>query len=88
MKCLAVLLVTCALAGAAFANGRDPGTSSITFELGDESKIVAGVTFGVVESHDGGVTWRWMCENAVGYGGVYPCSSAQKDPTMSRKIRP
>lgn len=55
----------------AFANGRPPGTSTINFKRGDDSKIVAGMTFGVLASDDAGVTWRWMCEAAVGYGGFY-----------------
>jgi hypothetical protein len=29
------------------------------------------MTFGLVISHDGGATWQWMCEAAVGYGGLY-----------------
>jgi len=29
------------------------------------------MTFGLVKSTDNGATWRWMCEDAVGYGGLY-----------------
>ena len=53
------------------ANGRDPYTSTINFKRGSNTDIVAGMTFGVVVSHDGGATWEWMCERAVGYGGMY-----------------
>jgi photosystem II stability/assembly factor-like uncharacterized protein len=59
------------LAGTALANGRPPGTSTIAFRKGAESHIVAGLTFGMLESHDSGVTWHWACEDAVGYAGVY-----------------
>lgn len=29
------------------------------------------MTFGLLLSHDGGTTWQWMCETAVGYGGLW-----------------
>ena len=60
-----------ALAPQARANGRAPGTSTIHFRQGHDEDIVAGMTFGLVISHDGGTTWHWMCEKAVGYGGMY-----------------
>ena len=55
----------------AAANGRPPGTSSITFRQGQDSDIAVGLTFGLVLSHDGGKTWAWMCEDAIGYSGMY-----------------
>ena len=59
------------LTGHAFGNGRAPGTSTINFQQGSEGHVTAGMTFGLVRSEDGGATWRWMCEDAVGYGGMY-----------------
>jgi hypothetical protein len=59
------------LTGVALANGRAPGTSTINFRKGMENHIVGGMTFGVVKSIDGGATWTWQCEDAVGYGGNY-----------------
>jgi photosystem II stability/assembly factor-like uncharacterized protein len=55
----------------ASANGRPPASSSITFRHGHENEIAAGLTFGLVFSHDGGQTWSWMCESAIGYTGIY-----------------
>ena len=55
----------------ASANGRAPGVSSISFRRGMEGQIAAGLTFGLVISRDGGTTWQWMCEDAIGYGGTY-----------------
>ncbi len=55
----------------ALANGRPPNTSTINFKRGNDQEIFAGLTFGAVVSHDGGATWRWMCEVAIGYGGMY-----------------
>ena len=69
MRATAFLLV--ALAAVTYANGRDPYTSTITFKQGSDNDIIAGMTFGLVASHDGGATWEWMCERAVGYGGLY-----------------
>lgn len=67
---LAGLLVA-TLAGTAAANGRDPYASSVQFQPGMESHIMAGMTFGLIRSDDGGATWQWYCEKAVGYGGTY-----------------
>ncbi len=68
MKSLLALVV---MAGVAGANGRPASTSSIEFRNGDPVHIVAGLTFGLVRSDDGGATWKWMCEKAVGYAGTY-----------------
>src|SRR5262245_59018704 len=69
--CVTALAVLAGLARDARANGRPAGTSTITFQRGLETTIVAGMTFGVLVSKDGGATWDWMCEDAVGYGGMY-----------------
>lgn len=65
--CVALL----AFASLAHANGRPPGTSTIQFRRGHDADVVGGMTFGLVISHDGGTTWQWMCEKAIGYGGTY-----------------
>lgn len=65
---LAVLIGSTA---AAHANGRAPATSTIHFQRGNPDHIIAGMTFGLVTSLDGGATWRWVCEDAIGYGGMY-----------------
>ena len=71
MRSVVGVLVVAAMAAPSFANGRPAGTSTINFKQGDESKIAAGMTFGMVESDDGGATWHWMCESAIRYGGMY-----------------
>ncbi len=71
MRCLVAALVLCGAVPSAFANGRAPGTSTINFEQGNEQRIAAGMTFGLLLSEDGGASWRWMCEAAVKYGGQY-----------------
>ena len=65
---LAARLAAVALAVAAFptapaqANGRLPGSNQIAFHPTNANVIVARVTFGLVESLDGGRTWGWICE--------------------------
>ncbi len=68
------VLATALLVGlptVALANGRAPGTSTLNFQTGNDNHIAVGTTFGVVSSTDGGTTWTWECEDAVGYGGMY-----------------
>lgn len=36
-----------------------------------EQQVTVGATFGLLHSDDGGATWQWYCERAVGYGGTY-----------------
>jgi photosystem II stability/assembly factor-like uncharacterized protein len=55
----------------ASANGRAPASSSIAFQQGNDNEIAVGLTFGLVLSHDGGKTWAWICEDAIGYSGIY-----------------
>lgn len=60
-----------ALTTEVLANGRPPQTSTITFRPGAENEILAGMSFGLLVSKDGGATWRWFCEDALPYGGMY-----------------
>jgi MYXO-CTERM domain-containing protein len=72
MRFVCAWVLVAALAANASGNGRAPGTSTLHFRQGHETTdILAGLTFGLVVTHDGGATWRWMCEAAVGYGGLY-----------------
>lgn len=68
---LVVALISGAAPRAALANGRPPGTSTIHFRKGMERHVYAGMTFGAVLSKDGGATWEWICEEAIGYSGTY-----------------
>src|SRR5690348_8780189 len=65
------LLLVLGLAGTAHANGRPSAVSTINWQQGDPNHLAAGLTFGAILSQDGGATWQWMCEKAVGYGGMY-----------------
>ncbi len=71
MRIVLAGLLVAGLAVTASANGRDPYTSTINFQRGNDQHIVAGMTFGAVITDDGGATWHWMCERTIGYGGMY-----------------
>jgi photosystem II stability/assembly factor-like uncharacterized protein len=62
----AVLLVT----APARANGRYPLADQIVVDPGNPSHVVARATFGLLDSDDGGKSFRWVCESAIGYFGV------------------
>ncbi|HTL38187.1 MAG TPA: sialidase family protein [Kofleriaceae bacterium] len=53
------------------ANGRAPLTNGITFKPGDDQSIYLATTFGLLISHDDGCTFRWVCEQNIGYGGQW-----------------
>jgi uncharacterized protein (TIGR03382 family) len=61
----------------AVANGRPPSSVDIHFRPGHPQDVLAGMTFGLIQSHDGGATWSsWVCEAVLHYGGQY-------DPTYA-----
>lgn len=68
------LMIAAFLAAAprpAEANGRFPQAMSCKTHPTDDQFLLLGVTFGLLLSSDGGQTWKWVCENAIGYGGTY-----------------
>src|SRR5438067_6045344 len=67
----AVLLALLLVPAIAHANGRFPQTVDVHFEPGDNNTIALAVSWGLITSTDGGATWRWNCEDAVGFAGVY-----------------
>jgi MYXO-CTERM domain-containing protein len=54
--------------GDARANGRLPTSNKILFAPNDPGYVLLRTTFGVLISHDGGGTWDWLCEAALGIG--------------------
>jgi uncharacterized protein (TIGR03382 family) len=59
------------LPGTASANGRVPATVNVEFQPGDDSLILLPTTFGLTVSTDDGASFRWICEDTIGYGGTY-----------------
>jgi MYXO-CTERM domain-containing protein len=69
-------LATLGFAAPAHANGRYPASSQFALSPKDPSVMLVRATYGLLPSFDGGKTWSWICEQAVGYGNV-------EDPTMA-----
>jgi len=77
------LVIVAALASGAAANGRPPVTSGIFFRPGDARSILVRSTFGLLVSRDDGCAFRWICEQAIGYGGQFdPKYAAATDGTL------
>ena len=57
--------------GIAHANGRPPLTNGVFFKSGDPHSQYVRTTFGLLISHDDGTTFNWVCEQNIGYGGVF-----------------
>jgi photosystem II stability/assembly factor-like uncharacterized protein len=60
---------------AALANGRFPAAGQVVVDPGDAKHLVLRTTYGLLQTTDSGSSWRWICEQAVGYGGT-------EDPAM------
>ncbi len=56
---------------ASFANGRPPATVSVHSRPGHPNEIYSGTTFGLLISKDDGCSFRWICEQSIGYGGSF-----------------
>jgi len=70
--CLVTLAAALLLAPpAARANGRFPTTVDVIFKPGDHQVLAQAASWGLFTSKDGGVTWYWSCEEAIGFGGIY-----------------
>jgi photosystem II stability/assembly factor-like uncharacterized protein len=78
---LAVVIVLSALVSvlcrprSAHANGRYPKADQLVIAPDDAQLLAARTTFGLLVSRDGGQSWDWICERAIGYSGV-------QDPTI------
>ena len=64
------LLLVALWPAAAHANGRFPQSNAVFFAPDAPSTIIVRATFGLLVSHDRGLTWDWVCEPAIGLVGV------------------
>ena len=75
MRLTVGFLVLIGIAGiaapAAHANGRFPITVNVKFRPGATETVLVPASFGLMISKDGGDTFRWVCELAIGYTGTY-----------------
>ncbi len=59
------------------ANGRFPNGGYVVAAPGAAGDLLAvRATFGILTSRDGGRTWAWTCEDAIGSSGVFEASLA------------
>src|SRR6476619_1547692 len=71
MRRLLTVAIVAASATSAWANGRPPASVTLHFAPNNPSDVYLQATFGLLESHDAGATFRWVCEEAIGYTGNY-----------------
>ncbi len=65
------------------ANGRSPRTVGVYTRPGDANAVYLATTFGLSISHDGGCTFRWVCEQNLGYAGTWdPVYAVAADGTI------
>jgi hypothetical protein len=80
---LALAIASVSLATAAHANGRPPLTNGVFFQATDDQSLYVRSTFGLLISHDGGCSFRWTCEQNIGYGGTFdPAYAIAADGTL------
>lgn len=67
----------------AMANGRFPGARQIAIHPLDPATLLLRTTFGQMLSHDSGQSFRWLCEEVIGYGGTQdPAVAITADGTL------
>jgi hypothetical protein len=78
-----VVAVLAIAAGVASGNGRPPATVGVWTRPGNPTDIYVASTFGLLISHDDGCSFRWVCEQAIGYGGTFdPKYAIARDGTI------
>ena len=55
--------------GTARANGAFPSSGQILIDPTDPTRVGVRATYGLVETADGGASFRWTCETVLGYSG-------------------
>jgi MYXO-CTERM domain-containing protein len=64
---LLTALTLATLAAPAGANGVFPAADQIVLDPSEPRRAVVRATYGMLTTRDGGATWDWICEAAVGY---------------------
>jgi MYXO-CTERM domain-containing protein len=67
-------LLICALVAVpatALAHPGPPVSHDVFFAPGNPDRMSFEVSWGLLQTEDGGATWHWMCEDAIGFGGAY-----------------
>ncbi len=69
--CVVAAVLCLASAGNAIAHGPFATSLDVYFQPGATQLVLAPTTFGLLISRDGGESFRWVCEDAIGYSGTY-----------------
>ena len=69
MKLRAIVLALLLLPRLAYAHGKYPAVTAVVAHPSDAKTMALRSTYGIVVTRDGGKTWRWVCEEAVGAVG-------------------
>jgi len=67
---LAAAVLSLACPAVAVANGRFPQAQQLVVDPTNPAHITVQTTYGFIDTPNGGKDWRWICEDAAGYGGV------------------
>ena len=70
LGCAATALGLLSHADRALANGRFPNAQQLIVAPDNPDRLWLRATHGVLTSADRGKTWRWICEEAIGYSGT------------------
>ena len=76
VACAGIVAATVSVPRTAIAHGRFPAIGQIAFHPTDPNTLVARATFGLLVTHDGGGTWRWICTQVTG-------ARLTEDPTIA-----
>jgi MYXO-CTERM domain-containing protein len=68
---LAMAAAAASLGGEARANGRYPAAGLVAVDPSDEDHLVVRSTYGILRTNDGGKSWGWTCEEAVGFSSSF-----------------
>ena len=67
--------------GIAQANGAFPAVSQLVSDPSDRAHLVLRSNFGLLVTHDRGMSWDWVCEAGLGYQNIEPAIAVLGDGT-------
>jgi hypothetical protein len=71
LQTLVLLAVLSVASAPALANGRFPATVDVHIDHRNSDRMLLPSTWGLLLSTDGGASFRWVCEDAIGYTGAF-----------------